>query len=362
VKTLPIGPEEIGPLWYARARLAYCTFGCFCWGDGIPAAGLWIMLHSRVMEKTAEYTMALLNRVIELLPASESRRALVYWSDVGPHFRTYKVLGGIAYDLLDQTKLDQHVNYGMEEHFKNVCDGRFGHDANILKQVSNSVVIEDVPDVCRILTKATAHQTLMDKPGSAERPRSHHEFFIPPHKDTISMHELVPKSLPCGIKSCHSWEFKLADRTINKATGELRRKSVLGIDGVTMTNVNAKAVGIAGARCGINQTCHPRIKLATVADAADPLVDAAAADAAASDEEPEIPNVETKVHLGWRCSYRTSMPDKLPAATFIARVNQKQSNFKYGTQNIVATSRRKTPEQIQAASNLRAHKRQVKKF
>jgi hypothetical protein len=322
------------------------------------------MLHSRVMEKTAEYTMALLNRVIELLPASESRRALVYWSDVGPHFRAYKVLGGIAYDLLSQTKWDQHVNYGMEEHFKNVCDGRFGHDANILKQASNTVVIEDVPDVCRILTEAALQSALMDKAGAAERPRSHHEFFIPPHKETISMHELVPRSLPCGIKSCHSWEFRMADRTINKATGELRRKSVLGIDGVTMTNVNAKAVGIAGARCGIDQTCHPRIRVATVADAADPLVDAAEppADAAASDDEAEIPSVETKVHGGWRCSYRSSMPDKLPAASFIARVNRKHSNFKFGKQNVFTTARRKTPEQIKAASNVRAHKRQLKKF
>ena len=112
---MPVGPVEIGPLWYARSRLAFVTFGCFAWGSGMPPQGQWYLLMTRVMEKTSEFTIALLRRIIELLPPCAERKNISYWSDVGPHFRTYKVLGSIGLDLLRETRLDQSVYYGMEE-------------------------------------------------------------------------------------------------------------------------------------------------------------------------------------------------------------------------------------------------------
>ena len=90
VLTLPIGPEESGPMWYARARLAVTTWGCLCWGAGVDKRGIHKIYVSRVMDRTAAFTIALLRDVLDGIDLSACTH-INLWSDVGTHFRSYSV-------------------------------------------------------------------------------------------------------------------------------------------------------------------------------------------------------------------------------------------------------------------------------
>ena len=60
VWTAPLGPSEISAQWYAHARLAVVEMTAYVWGAGAPQ-GRWITFLTRVQEKPAELTLALLN-------------------------------------------------------------------------------------------------------------------------------------------------------------------------------------------------------------------------------------------------------------------------------------------------------------
>ena len=79
--TLPLGPVQTSPIWFARSRLGINIFACKVWGHGIDdAAGVWEVLCARVAEHTAEYSIAtfatldsaaegiIANKVIDDLP------------------------------------------------------------------------------------------------------------------------------------------------------------------------------------------------------------------------------------------------------------------------------------------------------
>ena len=99
VGTLPLGPAETGPTWYARARLAYRIFAAYIFGEGQPQAGRWVILVTRVMELTPELTLELLRRVIaivkELCPGLRVDK-YNWWFDCGNIMRSYTNLGSIV--------------------------------------------------------------------------------------------------------------------------------------------------------------------------------------------------------------------------------------------------------------------------
>ena len=46
LQTLPVGPEEINTLFYARSRLGVNQAAFYCWGAGCPSAGRWVTFRS----------------------------------------------------------------------------------------------------------------------------------------------------------------------------------------------------------------------------------------------------------------------------------------------------------------------------
>ena len=57
--TLPVGPNELGAQWYARARLGVRCLACYCWGAGAPS-GKWLTYMSRCQELTAKFSITIL--------------------------------------------------------------------------------------------------------------------------------------------------------------------------------------------------------------------------------------------------------------------------------------------------------------
>ena len=126
--TVPIGPVQISPIWFARSRLGINVFGCKVWGLGIQNPnGCWVLLVSRVGEHTTNYSVACLYRILEVVgPADKLANHWRFFFDKGPHFCSWNCLGTIGVGLHEKYMVAIDMIMGPENHFKNPCDGVFG--------------------------------------------------------------------------------------------------------------------------------------------------------------------------------------------------------------------------------------------
>eukprot|EP00974_Lingulodinium_polyedra_P040417 3881784-Lingulodinium_polyedra.AAC.1 len=86
VKTLPLGPEETGAVWYAQARLAFVTLSCKVWGYGVEGSHRWLTFVTRVMEKTALASVTMFEEMLSHLTLPGAK-GICLWADAGSHFR-----------------------------------------------------------------------------------------------------------------------------------------------------------------------------------------------------------------------------------------------------------------------------------
>ena len=96
--TLPVGPNEIGELWYARSRIAVAN--CVVWLQGHKCGphGTWVIVSTRVLEKLGELSAAILWEILRITGLKESDiEELHVWSDVGHHYRCWKWLAHSAW-------------------------------------------------------------------------------------------------------------------------------------------------------------------------------------------------------------------------------------------------------------------------
>ena len=125
LSTLPVGPKEVSKVWYARARLAYAVLSAFVWSAEKPQ-GEWITFVPRVLEKGALYSTQLFHEILSMV-SLVGMDTVVFWSDIGPHFRALLTLGSQAVVMLPEINKDAkrtlHVNYGLEKHAKSDADG-----------------------------------------------------------------------------------------------------------------------------------------------------------------------------------------------------------------------------------------------
>ena len=180
------------------------TFACICWGEGLPEHGLEVLLLTRVLEKTQEYAVACLQRILEVLPGCPTRDVLEWWSDTGSHFRGYRTFSTIAKIFVEETGCDQYINYGMEEHFKNPADRLFAWQRFAISEASKVRELKEVEDVVQIIKD---HYEECKQIDPAPRPALHVEEFWPRHKDDVKkdIFELQAASLSCKIGGSYAW-------------------------------------------------------------------------------------------------------------------------------------------------------------
>ena len=129
--TVPVGPVETAPIWFAPCRLGINVWAAHFWGKGIDPRGLWVVLISRVANHSAAYAIACTERALAIAAERAGDLAnlgdrIHSYSDGGPHFKCYRYIGSMACAAWVTAKKNLTLTFGAENHFKNPCDGLFG--------------------------------------------------------------------------------------------------------------------------------------------------------------------------------------------------------------------------------------------
>ena len=345
---------EISKLWYARSRLSYCVFGLLAWFD--PALHIrpkWILLVTRVMEKPQELTVACLDRCLELLEkvVEQCERASL-WCDPGPHNRGYKVLGTRGLGYCERLRKAVAVNFGLQDHFKNPCDGLYGELNEATTDASTRRIIKTIPQLVDVWREYFEYRRASHENHSGfSMPEVIIEEWMPPAKHVVanSMIDFDAGSLPVGIQGCHTWEF-----WINDARRKPKNTSVWhDTDTLRAQYISCKAAMFPGAKCHEWQTVRPyKLKEKTVHGCEEgPL--------ATADGFPES---ETMFRDGWRLSYRSVQPENHDKDTYAAKLARKLEAYSHCLKQLGEGKRGKSKEEQQAAAQARADKgRTIKK-
>ena len=183
------------------------------------------------------------------------------------------MLGSIGIGFIESLRVNQHVMYGVEQHFKNPCDGYFA-ELNFRKRMAKQEhMITSISELVGHFERLGAEARALDPEKNAET----FVEFTPPPKETVKELCLRPNSLPSLIQGCHCWEFILEDQ---------RRVSLYGrYDKEEVTAVKCRARMLCDAKCcDKEQATTPRLKItvppkAAAPPAAEPSVDSAVAEA-----------------------------------------------------------------------------------
>jgi hypothetical protein len=273
----------------------------------------YISLLSRVMEKTSEYTVAAVMEVTSRLDLTQTDQ-LIFWTDVGTHFRSYRVLSTLPLRVAETHKVHCKINYGCENHMNKLVDGRFALQTAAKDKHALMHDIHSISD-CVNLWSADFLERKRYAPDIGDE--DYIEYFPAP-KSEITMYEFTPRGRGnIGIKVCHSWEFRIKDK---------RRVNLFGHP---PNNYNVTAmVGICRMLPG-RSDCHD-VKF-------EPIVKPNGTDADADSDEDVIAEeleevvgpvgerlqLHTKELDGWRVSYKLDQPEKAVYASLRRKLQHK---------------------------------------
>mmetsp|Transcript_92221 Transcript_92221/g.269876 ORF Transcript_92221/g.269876 Transcript_92221/m.269876 type:complete len:301 (+) Transcript_92221:1516-2418(+) len=229
----------------------------------------------------------------------EEWMTLRLYSDCGPHFRSFRMLGACATSLAMHGRCHIQLCYGLEAYMKGRIDGMMGNNVGTLRGWSKQ------PDAC-ISDSATCVKILSDdfavrSQFSAAMPKDEYVDWMPSCSKAEALRrapKIAANSLPAGLKACHLWQVRLQDRRTKKMCN----------DELKITGAKVRCVplpGVAFPSVGVN----PTLELQDVE-----LDEAEAGD----DEEGEAQDFATKASLvhvnvmewrGWKVSYRRSNPE-----------------------------------------------------
>jgi len=283
-------------------------------------SGIWLVMVSRVVEKSVAYALAQLWSVLEWLDKEglvRGHRAIQFWSDCGSSYRGYRWLGTWANDVLDVYRRrgeavgirQSFINYGSDSHMKFECDGKFAELNERKRQSAFSKVIISVEGIV---------DGLAEKGSEVKLPHSPEEHFFVYLPSCSKAHTrstvLSRQSLTCSIKGSYSWSFTLND---------LWRVRLVGNDGVSLTSVDVRALRLLSVQGVADGRVTPKIRLPEAVD--EPDED----DALVGEDHIVLSHadllVNSKEWNGWRLSYRTSEPELHSEQQTVAKLRRRQS-------------------------------------
>ena len=344
--TTPLGPEEIGPLWYARSRLAQANCGCFVWGEGQPTLGKYISILSRVLEKTAEYTISILWFVLGHINL-ETTSKLVWWFDCGPHYRAYKVLGTLLTYISEAVMAKGvkvvEVNFGCGSHMKTWLDGYFGKKEAELHDAAKERYIMDTADCVEVWQTAYTERCAMMSDIPAE---TFINYFPIPKKD-VKVANSKPSVLPCLIKSSYSWSVTKID---------CRRATILGRgeNAWTATNLRGKTSILTDNFNDVHTFT--------------PVIREPGEDEEDDDEQPAVLHedlkTEHKTVNGWKLSYRLEKPEETTMSKILPRLQLHGKNITPAMEDVDESLRHRPLELRRNAHerNLATQKERAKRY
>ena len=382
---VPQCPVSSGPMFYAGAILAVNTLGILCWRrmpDG-TVKHWWVVLISRVLDKSAAFTMDQLEFLLDECKRNgtlEGISKVQLISDTGTHFRSTKVAGSCAHGLLE--KVRPAINslglfFGPESHFKFKVDGFFAELREAARQTALGKDILDDKDLVQCYKDWWTEAQVAD-PGKWDA----HFHLYEPHcaRHEVHVSQFKPSSLPKSIRGCHRWNFRLNDKrrtNLANSYGELTGVDVScygfvsgGILKVASTN---RAIVLDQASTELKHTCQgPELPSGSEVPPPQQCLACAAGISIQNEEEPDDDEkrlaevgVQTKSWRGWKISFRTQEPEKESAVSCFARLERKMA---ISTDKPFSTecSRTKTVMQRKEASDRTAlkvrEKSDLKKF
>ncbi len=250
------------------------------------------------------------------LALAEKRRA-----ELGKAFTTQKVDLASYVDMLRQRNTSRTAcmqwQCAVECHGKGPCDAYFSTITRRLETWTKSRWVTDVDSMVAALRECAKEHPYA---GAAEY------LFgtMPSISRTAFAAQCLPpvaNSLPLGLRSASGFKFQLND---------VRRKRLLGVDGLTTTAVNVYGC----QRPGEAATAFTFLRCPAPPPAAAPAASTSAgcvtADGAGSEDELEeivAPTQFENNSWGWRVSYRTMTPEVHSRDTILARCVRRQRAF-----------------------------------
>ena len=126
--TTPRGPNQTGEEWRANARLAYSLHSAILWSARHPLPVTAVTCVSRVMEKTAVFSILIWEQVLLLAQERgllDDVTDVCFWRDTGPHYRAYRMLAVCEIRWTTMFKRSMHIRFGLEHHMKEMVDRYF---------------------------------------------------------------------------------------------------------------------------------------------------------------------------------------------------------------------------------------------
>lgn len=276
--------------------MAFSTLGIRAWGSPIQGGDSWTVFMSRVTDKSGMYPLTCLDALFKIkkLIDWDEVSNIEIWSDCATNFRCRALLRYFAIDVLQQHDrvLRTTCQFGCEHHMKAAVDGLFARLSKTRRNYSLKSSLFDISDVVSAYEQDFSARQAIHPTIPFERFLEH----LPKKKADCMKPTFAWSSLPCGIKSCYSWVWTRAD---------LRRQSLFGRipKHLELTGVFGRCLMVGGETIAPHGAYHPILDPATATVDPDPP-------AAEPEPEPEAITHLTKIHLGWKTSYRASEPEK----------------------------------------------------
>ncbi len=281
MKTLPKGPVQTVLDWYAVGRLAWTTFGMRTWGEDLETH--WWFLLSRVVEHSAKYLIACVQRVLQDTHQPDSLTDMHLWSDGAAQMKNGLLLGHSIQILERRPNILRVTNsFGCSKHFKGPWDGQFGTVSAVIEDHCKTHACTEISELVQLLTAWADRRKQMHPSG----PTYHFIEFMPQQKNTYEWVQLDSKTLK-GLRRSQCFSFTRADR---------RRRSLWGkgMDLWRATGVHFKNHILTGLRAEATNSGHASRCAREESDSE--------AESEAADDDILITSREFN---GWKCSYRT---------------------------------------------------------
>ena len=261
------------------------------------------MLSSRVLEKPALFSVAILWDVLKKELDISGTASLHIWSDTGPHFRAWRFLGSVGILMAQHFSLNVTIQWGCEHHMKHLIDGYFARQNLALALYSKHTTVTTIADMIAAYEKNFADRQVQ-APGLI--PEKFIEY-MPPERHTV-LHKMMKQisGMPC-LSQSHCWEFQLLRKDRASAFGRAPRN-------LMATNIRAFARFLSDGVHAEDVEFTPIV----FAD------EAVAGEEVQLITENEVLLTETsRVHHGWRCSYRKDKPETWSYAATRPRLQRK---------------------------------------
>ena len=234
---------EPSGVWRAGARTGHSRHISKVWGENIPDAGCFIVVCSRVTEKSGLYTGNLLYAVLEVVAERwglDNVQEAWFCSDPGSHYRCKEVVAAMSDPILQLVRAgngsidnEDHDDHGMatvyqmtgvESHSKNEEDQMASELERRVRNNETRLEINDTGELIEVWRDGFKNK-------DSSQPVEIFLDYMPEHSKEeweATVAKLTTTSFPIGVQACHVWKHTTKDK---------RRRSLWSANGHALTGV-----------------------------------------------------------------------------------------------------------------------------